>query len=180
MQRSGNSDSRARHWLRAIALVAVAIAPQHELKAASELEKVGEARLKVMFWSVYDSRLYAEDGVYQQGKRPLKLEIQYLRDIRAADLVKRTGEEWEDLGVTHERQDEWMDKLLALWPDVNKNDILTLELDADNHATFYRNDERLGTIEDGDFGRNFIDIWLSPDTSRPDMRLALIGGEERS
>lgn len=178
MQRSGNSDNPARHWLQAMALVAVAIAPQHALPATSELEKVGEARLKVMFWSVYNSRLYAEDGIYRQGKRPLKLEIQYLRDISAEDLVKRTGEEWEKMGVTHERQDVWMDKLLALWPDVNKNDVLTLELDADNHATFYRNDERLGSIEDGDFGRNFIDIWLSPNTSRPDIRMALIGKEE--
>lgn len=180
MQRSGNSDNRARHWLQAAALVAVAIVPQHALQAASELEKVGEARLKVLFWSVYDSRLFAEDGVYRRGKRPLRLEIQYLRDISAEDLVKRTGEEWEEMGVTHERQDEWMDKLLQLWPDVNKNDTLTLELDEDNHATFYRNDERLGTIEDGDFGRNFIDIWLSPDTSRPDIRTALIGDEGNS
>ncbi len=170
-------DSASR-WLRIIVLIAVVMA-SHGLQAASELEKVGEARLKVMFWSVYDSRLYAEDGIYQPGKRPLKLEIEYLRDIRAEDLVKRTGKEWDDLGVTQARQDEWMDKLLTLWPDVSKNDVLTLELDADNHATFYRNDELLGTIEDGDFGQNFIDIWLSPDTSRPGIRLALIGEKEQ-
>lgn len=170
---------RAPRWLCLIALIAVAMAP-HALQAAGELEKVGEARLKVMFWSVYDSRLYAPDGVYQPGKRPLKLEIEYLRDIRAEDLVKRTGKEWEDLGVTHERQGEWMEKLLALWPDVSKNDVLTLELNADNHATFYRNAERLGTIDDGAFGQHFIDIWLSPETSRPELRLALIGGKELS
>src|SRR6056297_4075019 len=110
MQRSGNSNNRSRHWLQSlITLIAVALAPQHTLLAASELEKVGEARLQVMFWSVYDSRLYAEDGVYRQGKRPLKLEIQYLRDISAEDLVKRTGKEWEEMGATQERKDEWMD-----------------------------------------------------------------------
>lgn len=179
MQQAGNTGKWAHRWLRILALFAVAMAP-HAPQAASALEKVGEARLKVMFWSVYDSRLYAEDGTYQRGKRPLKLEIQYLRDIRAEDLVQRTGKEWDDLGVSPERQSLWMEKLLALWPDVNKNDVLTLELNADNHATFYRNDERLGTIEDRDFGQNFIDIWLSPDTSRPDIRLALIGGKEVS
>lgn len=173
------SVRQACRWLRGLALAAATMTPL-ALQAEGTLEKVGEARLKVMFWSVYDSRLYAENGIYKPGKRPLKLEIQYLRDISAEDLVKRTGKEWDDLGETHERQKEWMNKLLTLWPDVSKNDVLTVELNADNHATFYRNGERLGTIDDGDFGQRFIDIWLSPNTSRPDIRLALIGGKEMS
>ncbi|MEQ8514763.1 MAG: chalcone isomerase family protein [Chromatocurvus sp.] len=164
--------------LRALTIVAVTLLPLALQAAEAELEKVGEARLKVLLWSVYDSRLYAPGGQYERGKRPLKLEIEYLRDIRAEDLVKRTGEEWDELGVAHERQGEWMQQLLSLWPDVSKNDVLTLELDAANHATFYNNGRRLGTIEDPAFGQNFIDIWLSPQTSRPDMRLALIGGRE--
>ena len=53
-----------------------------------------------------------------------------------------------------------------------------MKLDARSHATFFHNGKRLGTIEDGDFGQRFVDIWLSPDTSRPDIRLALIGGKE--
>ena len=35
--------------------------------------------------------------------------------------------------------------------------------------------QTLGGIEDPDFGRHFLNIWLSPDTSRPELRLALIG-----
>lgn len=178
MRRNSLLQGFITHCTGAIAVAALGLLSFALQAAEAELEKVGEARLKVMLWSVYDSRLYAPGGQYERGMRPLKLEIEYLRDISAEDLVKRTGKEWEDMGLSHERQGEWLQQLRSLWPDVSKNDVLTLELDANSHATFYSNDERLGTIEDGAFGQHFIDIWLSPETSRPELRLALIGGKE--
>lgn len=180
MHGNERAAKQGRRRMPAIIMALAAFLTPTLQAAEEELEKVGEARLKVMLWSVYDSRLYAPDGLYERGKRPLKLEIEYLRDIKAEDLVKRTGKEWEALGFDHERQEQWMESLLSLWPDVRENDVLTLELDEDSHATFYRNGERLGTIEDGAFGQHFIDIWLSPDTSRPEIRLALIGGRDTS
>ena len=141
----------------------------------ARLEKVGEAKLEVLFWSIYRSRLYSPDGTYKPGVRPLRLEIEYLRDIRSEDLVKRTGDEWEQLGVTDPAREEWLATLRALWPDVSKNDVLAVELDEESRATFFHNERRLGSIEDSDFGQRFVDIWLSPDSSRPEMRLALTG-----
>jgi hypothetical protein len=141
----------------------------------ARLEKVGEAKLEVLFWSIYRSRLYCPDGSYEPGVRPLRLEIEYLRDIRSEDLVKRTGEEWEQLGVTDPQREEWLATLRALWPDVSKNDVLAVELDENSRATFFHNERRLGSIEDPDFGQRFVDIWLSPDSSRPELRLALTG-----
>jgi len=139
------------------------------------LQLVGEARLNVMFWSVYDSRLYTADGLYQADQRPLRLEIEYLRDIEAQALVKQTGEEWDHLQVAHENRDGWMAQLLALWPDVRKNDVIALEIDAENRSTFFFNSEKLGAIEDPAFGEHFVAIWLSPNTSRPALREALLG-----
>ncbi len=144
--------------------------------ASSSLQMVGEARLNVMFFSVYDSRLYTEDGRYEPEQRPLRLEIEYLRNIKAKALVEQTGAEWDHLQVTHERRDAWLGELTALWPDVSKNDVIALELDEDNRSTFYFNGEKLGMMEDADFGTHFVAIWLSPDTSRPTLREALLGG----
>jgi hypothetical protein len=146
---------------------------------ADNLQLVGEARLDFLFWDVYDSRLYCPGGEYEPGVRPQRLEIEYLLDIRAEDLVKRTAKEWDAIGMTHPNRAAWLADLEKLWPDVDKNDVLTLEIDRDEQATFYRNDERLGTIADPDFGRHFADIWLSPQTSRPKIRIALIGGKDR-
>ena len=61
---------------------------------AEQLQLVGKARLEVLFWSIYDSRLYTADGSYTDGQRPLRLELEYLRDIEAADLVEQTRNEW--------------------------------------------------------------------------------------
>ena len=142
---------------------------------AENLQLVGEARLNVMFWSVYDSRLYTENGRYENAQRPLRLEIQYLRDFAAKALVEQTGEEWDHLQLSHERRDQWLEQLTTLWPDVGKNDVIALEIDTANRSTFYFNGEKLGVIDDADFGEHFVAIWLSPDTSRPALREALLG-----
>ena len=105
----------------------------------------------------------------------MRLEIQYLRDFEAKALVQRTGEEWDHLQLSHERREQWLQQLATLWPDVGKNDVIALEIDADNRSTFFFNNEKLGVIDDVDFGEHFVAIWLSPDTSRPALREALIG-----
>ena len=140
-----------------------------------QLQMVGEARLEVLFWSIYDSRLYTADGSYREGQRPLRLEIEYLIDIKAEKLAQRTLKEWRHMGRDHPRQAQWADAMQRLWPDIESGDKLALELDADNRATFYFNGERLGSIDDPDFGAQFVDIWLSPQSSRPELRLALLG-----
>jgi hypothetical protein len=139
------------------------------------MQLVGEARLQVLFWSIYDSRLFTADGTYESGERPVRLEIQYLRDIDADDLVARTAQEWEQQGIRHERRAQWLEAMAELWPDIRENDTLALELDETNRSVFFHNGRELGTVEDPDFGQHFLDIWLSPDTSRPELRLALIG-----
>lgn len=146
------------------------------LKAAPlELKKVGEARLKVLLWSVYNSRLFTESGEYQDGDRPLRLEIEYLRDIKSEALVSRTRQEWEAMGRAHPRQEDWLSTLAELWPDIETDDVLTLELREDNVAYFLRNGDQLGKIDDPAFGQQFVDIWLSQDCTRPELRLTLLG-----
>lgn len=145
---------------------------------AETLRKVGEARLKVMFWSVYDSRLFTSDGNYTPGTRPLRLEIEYLLDISAPNLIKRTAQEWQAMGRQQPAQAQWLEQLANLWPNVRKGDVLTLEIAENERATFYHNGKRLGTMDDADFGQQFIDIWLSPESTRPELRLALIGEEQ--
>ena len=138
---------------------------------------VGEARLKVLFWSVYDSRLYTVDGEYEEGQLPLRLEIEYLIDIASKALVERTLEEWEAMDRSHPRQSDWLRELEQLWPDIEAGDVLTLDLAPDGSAAFYRNGDPLGEVSDPEFGPHFAAIWLSEECTRPELRLALIGRE---
>lgn len=145
------------------------------LATGQSLQLVGEARLKVMLWPVYDSRLYSATGDYNSEQRPLRFEIKYLRNIDASDLVLQTELEWVQQGNNHPRQEQWLETLQQLWPDVTKDDVIALDLDEQGYSTFYSNDELLGQITDRDFGVHFLNIWLSPDTSRPELREALLG-----
>ncbi|MEM1112237.1 MAG: chalcone isomerase family protein [Pseudomonadota bacterium] len=147
---------------------------------AESLTLVGEASLRVLFWDIYNSRLYTETGSYERYQRPLRLEIEYQRDIPSDALVDRTGTEWDAQGLDHENQAAWLARLRELWPDVQQGDRLALELGEDNRSYFTLNGETLGAVDDTDFGQHFVDIWLSPRTTRPELRTALIGYEEAS
>jgi hypothetical protein len=173
---SGDGErGRALRWLPLAALAMALAAPALTVADNPALQLVGEARLKVLLWSVYDSRLYTPDGDYREGQRPLRMEIEYLLDIESAKLVERTAQEWRAMGRSHPAEDAWLERLGALWPDIDSGDVIALELDADNQATFFHNGDKLGNLEHPEFGQQFIDIWLSPDTTRPQLRLALLG-----
>jgi len=91
--------------------------------------------------------------------------------------VDHTRKEWQRLGVEGPQSQQWLETLARLWPDVRKNDLLALVLDKQDRGTFYLNGKALGAIDDPGFGEDFLAIWLSPETSRPELRLALLGKE---
>lgn len=156
-----------------------AVSPATSIGSTQEpLVQCGSARLKVMFWNVYESTLYTPGGVWQEGVRPLRLEIRYLRDIAALDLVKQTGKEWRAQGKSGPEHTVWQGELLGMWPDVQAGDVIALALDAQGLSTFYFNGDAIGNIADPRFGEDFAGIWLSADTTRPELRAQLIQGAD--
>ena len=142
------------------------------------LRKCGAARLKVLFWDIYESSLYTPDGTWSEGIRPLRLDIRYLRAISALDLVKQTGKEWAEQGKSSPQHMVWQGELLSIWPDVTEGDVISLAIDPSGVSTFLFNGNAIGTIGDPQFGEDFAGIWLSPDTTRPALRRQLIGEAE--
>jgi hypothetical protein len=135
---------------------------------------VGEARLKVLIWEVYDSALFTPSGRWQ-GVAPYRLSLRYLRDIPAAKLVEETAKAWQEQGRSHPKLNEWLVLLGELWPDITEGDNLVFGLNASGDSAFWFNGSPLGSIDDRDFGSLFGGIWLDPDTPRPGLRAELIG-----
>ena len=135
---------------------------------------VGEARLKVFIWKVYDSALFTPSGRWQGGA-PYQLSLHYLRDIPAATLVEETEKAWQEQGRSHPRLNEWLGLLGDLWPDITEGDNLVFGLNASGDSAFWFNGSPIGSIDDRDFGPLFGGIWLDPDTPRPRLRAQLIG-----
>ena len=140
-----------------------------------ELKKVGEAKLKVLFWDVYNSSLYNQTGVYQAEQFPQALKINYLRDIDAEDLIKRTQDEWENLGIKQATFSQWIPLLTNIFPNIKKGDTLLLSVNENQQSEFFFNGKTIGTITDKTFGKSFLRIWLDENCSYPKVRNKLIG-----
>jgi len=141
-----------------------------------DAQLVGEARLKVLFWKVYDAKLYAKDGIWIQNQ-PFALSLKYLRDLEGQDIAKRSIEEMRKQGFDDEEaMTRWYDMLLKLIPDVTDTSTIIGIQDEDQTTILYHNDDLLGEVPEPLFTEWFFNIWLGEKTSEPKIRGKLIGG----
>ena len=138
-------------------------------------QTVGTAKLKVLFFEVYESSLYTPTGQYAGFNDTVRLDIRYLRDFAAAALLKQTAKEWQKLDMTNADINQWLPQLANIWPDVSQNDVLSARRIHPSKLDFYFNEQLIGSINDHQLADAFLAIWLSPNTSEPDLRKQLIG-----
>ncbi|MDB5887113.1 MAG: hypothetical protein JWR74_3284 [Polaromonas sp.] len=152
---------------------------QPELNALPGARLVGKARLAVWGFDVYEARLWAPENFSAGsfGTSALALELIYLRDFQAADIAERSLKEMRrSQPVSDAQAARWKAELLRVIPDVRQGDRITGMHRPGRGAAFWVNGRASGEIPDADFSRLFFGIWLSPDTSEPRMREALLAG----
>lgn len=144
----------------------------------SELKPVGKTRLQVWFWDVYDAELRTDTGVYENAKQRA-LQLSYLRDIKAKDLIDTTEEEWQRLNIriTDEHK-QWLNSLQSMWPDVRNGDCITLVENTEGYAQFFGSQGELGVIESEQFTNDFLAIWLDKNSRFKSERNELIGAQK--
>ena len=137
--------------------------------------KVGSAKFTVLFWDIYNSSLFTHSGRYEENlDQDVILKIEYLKDITAEELIKRTVEQWQHLKYKKSDYETFIPNLKRIWPNISAGDSLTLY--RNNQSTeFYFNNTNIGVIDNEQFYKLFLAIWLSPDTSEPELRQSLIG-----
>jgi hypothetical protein len=148
-----------------------------EITKAHELVDVGETTFSVLFWDIYKSKLKTTAGQYPLCTKlgSILYEINYLMDISTNELIERTIEQWQHLGVKAEIYGVYLSELERIWPNINDGDTLSLFVHK-GRSTFYFNEEFVGVIDAPEFGQLFLDIWLSESTSQPVLRDELLGG----
>ena len=138
-------------------------------------QKVGEGRFSVLFWEVYDVKLFGPNGEWVTNK-PFALSIQYLRHIEGKDLAARSVEEMRKQGLKDEKiLTGWYNTLKNIFPDVENGSVLTAVFVPGQHTKFFSNDQEIGIVEGDEFLNWFSGIWLSEKTSEPELRQQLIG-----
>ena len=95
------------------------------------------AEMDWLWFSLYKARLMTVNGRYQQGQYPLLLDIEYYRDIDAADLLEATADQWRHLGYADSDIGRWLNLLKGIWPDVTPGDHLSFKIIDANQSQFY-------------------------------------------
>ena len=137
----------------------------------------GQAKLTFWGFEVYQATLWLSPGfvesVYEQS--PFALDLAYLRDFKGADIAKRSiAEMRRQAPMTAAQEAAWEGQMRELFPDVKTSDRITGVNQPGIGAVFWSNGRRLGEVRDTAFAKQFFGIWLSPQTSEPAMRRALL------
>ena len=140
-----------------------------------ELDQVGTATLRVLFWTIYNSTLYSIDGEFRGIEPGIALELTYRRRITTATLIDWTRREWQKQSLFGEQSEEWLEILSSIWSDVKRGDVLVLKVSSDLSSEFYKNDELIGSLTDPVFTTNFLSIFISEKSSYPKLRARLVG-----
>lgn len=139
---------------------------------------VGQGRLTFFGLKVYDARLWAAPGfdAARFEQQPFALALSYLRGLKGALIAERSLKEMRPLpGFDASRETGWLARMTELFPDVGDGDTLVgLHLPGVG-ARFVLNGQVRGQVDDPLFARLFFGIWLSPQTSEPALRQALLG-----
>jgi hypothetical protein len=180
---------RRRDLLLALAAAPLAAAASRaplppELSAALPGARLlGEATLRWFGFHVYDIRLWADSAtaLARPEASRLALELRYARALEGAQIAERSLQEMQGIGeVPRERGERWLEAMRTIFPDVNKGDRITGLQMPGEAARFWVNGQSRGELRDAEFTRLFFGIWLSPRSSQPQLREALLGSKGAS
>ena len=107
---------------------------------------------------------------------PCALVFQYLRRVRADELIAATVAEMERVSGDPVPV-QWRAELRALVPDVVRGDRLTALVDADgSKLTLYLNGRLLGHLDHPACAAHFVAVWTASSARFPELRAALCAG----
>ena len=138
----------------------------------------GQGKLTYFGLHVYDARLWVQDGfkAADYARLPLALELEYARTLYGKLIAERSLDEMKrGAEVTDAKSGEWLAQMKTLFTDVSKGDRITGVQLPGVATRIFINGKLRGEVRDAEFTRLFFGIWLSPRTSEPKLRDALLG-----
>ncbi len=149
-----------------------------ELVALPGARLLGQGRLTFFGINVYSAKLWVTETFKPEDfiSHPVALELEYARSLVGKLIAERSLAEMRKVGqVPDDKADPWLAAMTRIFPDVNKGDRITGLHLPDEGMRFFFNGKARGEIREAAFARLFTGIWLSPRTSEPKLRQALLG-----
>ncbi len=162
---------------------AAAVAPPELAADLAGARLQGSGRARFMGLRVYDIRLWTRDRLADGADwaaAPLALDIEYARTLAGEKIAERSLDEMRRQGeIADADAARWLTAMKKFFPDVREGDRLTGVQLPGQGARFFFNGSPRGELRDAIFAKRFFGIWLSPQTSEPALREALLGSATR-
>lgn len=142
----------------------------------------GEGSFHWYGFHIYDAQLWVGQDGYRDAApaaAPFVLELRYARPLQGSRIAQASVEQMEKIGAGSAVQRQaWLPAMRALFPDVKEGDRLAGHFTPGQGMRFYFNGAPLQnqpTALTGEpFAQAFFAIWLSPRTTAPALRAALL------
>ena len=135
---------------------------------------IGEGKLKVLMWEVYDLRLFT-DGTPFSWNNKFMLEFDYSRELKKESVIDASLKEFKlQPDVTDKDIKAWEVYLEQVIQPVQKGNKATVQWVPEGQIIFHYEGSKPITIENDKFARSFLNIWLGEKTSRPKLRNQLL------
>lgn len=157
--------------------------PDPVTQAVGQPRLAGQGQMRFLGLRIYDARLWVGPGFDAQtfGAFPLALELTYHRAFSAQAIAERSVQEIGRQRTLDAQQAARWTAALAQWlPDVQPGDRLTGLYLPGQGMRLWRGGQLLGQLSDADLAQHFFGIWLSPQTSEPRLRSALLAAVAES
>ena len=136
---------------------------------------IGQGTLKVLMWEVYDLRLFT-DGTPFSWSNKFMLEFDYSRELKKESVIDASLKEFKlQPNVTDKDIKAWEVYLEQVIQPVQKGTKASVMWVPEGQIVFNYDGSPTSTIENEDFARAFLNIWLGEKTSRPKLRSQLLG-----
>ena len=152
--------------------------PQKVATGLASAQFSGTGKLTFFGLNVYEASLWVSSGFKTNDfeEHAFALDLHYLRSFSGEKFAERSLEEMQRLEkIPGPKAELWLTTLSNVLPDVKKGDSLIGVHKPGAGVTFWHNGKRSGEIRDAEFSKQFFAIWLSPKTSAPKLRKALLG-----
>ena len=135
----------------------------------------GIARYTFLFMTAYTAQLWT-DAVQWSLQTPFALTLRYNMSFSTDDIVSRSVKEMKhvDPALSSATLKSYGDAMTKVFPAVKSGDEITALSVPGKPVRFFLNGTATGEIDDAGFAADFFGIWLSPQSSDPQMRQGLL------
>jgi len=152
-----------------------AMAPPAEVASVIHApQPYGSGKYAVLFITAYDAELWT-DAAQWSMTAPFALTLRYHIGFSSDYLVNRSLREMRHVNPALSDADiARYKKAMAFFAPASSGDEMTMLYQPGQPTRFFKNGQPTGEISEPGFAQDFFGVWLSPNTSDPDLRASLL------